>query len=254
MNVLIIEDEGLSARELIQLIKAVDPGISIAATLESVEQALAWFASNPQPDLIFSDIQLTDGLSFEIYHKIDITCPIIFCTAFDEYLMNAFETTAISYLLKPITREKVAAALGKLNTLKTGLLKDPMAFPIQNLLKLLRQPYKSTILVSLREKIIPLPTKDIAYFYMEQTVVEVGTAQNRKYFMTNSLDDIEKMTDPELFFRANRQFLINRNAIENAERFFSRKLIVKLKADTPETIVVSKAKASEFLAWLANHQ
>jgi two-component system, LytTR family, response regulator LytT len=254
MKVLIIEDEGLSARELIQLIKAVDPGISIAATLESVEQALAWFASNPQPDLIFSDIQLTDGLSFEIYHKVDIACPIIFCTAFDEYLMNAFETTAISYLLKPITREKVAGALGKLNTLKTGLQKDPMAFPIQNLLKLLRQPYKSTILVSLREKIIPLPTKDIAYFYMEQTVVEVCTAQNHKYFMTNSLDDIEKMTDPELFFRANRQFLINRNAIENAERFFSRKLVVKLKADTPETIVVSKAKASEFLAWLANHQ
>jgi two-component system response regulator LytT len=254
MNVLIIEDERLSARELIQLIKAVDPGISIAATLESVEQALAWFASNPQPDLIFSDIQLTDGLSFEIYHKVDIACPIIFCTAFDEYLMNAFETTAISYLLKPITREKVAGALGKLNTLKTGLQKDPMAFPIQNLLKLLRQPYKSTILVSLREKIIPLPTKDIAYFYMEQTVVEVCTAQNHKYFMTNSLDEIEKMTDPELFFRANRQFLINRNAIENAERFFSRKLVVKLKADTPETIVVSKAKASEFLAWLANHQ
>jgi DNA-binding LytR/AlgR family response regulator len=254
MKVLIIEDEALSARELIQLITAADSDIHIVATLESVEQSLAWLEVNPQPDLIFSDIQLTDGLSFEIYHKVNITCPIIFCTAFDEYLMNAFETTAISYLLKPITKEKVTGALGKLNTLKTGLQKESPDISMQKLLRLLRQPYKSTILVSLREKIIPVQTEDIAYFYMEQTVVEVGTTRNQKYFMTSSLDEIEKMTDPGLFFRANRQFLINRNAVENAERFFSRKLVIKLKVDTPETIVVSKAKASEFLHWLSNLQ
>jgi two-component system, LytTR family, response regulator LytT len=254
MKALIIEDEALSARELVQLITAADADIRIAATLDSVEQSLAWFDANPQPDLIFSDIQLTDGLSFDIFNKVNIACPIIFCTAFDEYLLNAFETTAISYLLKPITKEKVQAGLGKLKTLRAGFQQETTNLPLQNLLKLLRQPYKSTVLVNLREKIIPVQTRDIAYFYMEQTVVEVCTTHNHKYFMTSSLDEIEKMTDPEFFFRANRQFLINRSAIDNAERFFSRKLVVKLSVPTPETVVVSKAKASEFLHWLANQE
>lgn len=252
MKVLIIEDELRSARELEKMIIAIDPAMQVIGTLESVEETLAWFAVNAQPDLIFSDIQLADGLSFEIYEKIRITCPIIFCSAFDEYLMHAFETNAISYLLKPVTREKVAAALNKLKTLKAGFEQEPGAgdSAVQNLIKHLHQPYKNTILVNLREKIIPVLVRDIAYFYMEHTVVEAGTTQNQKYFMTGSLDELEKMVDPQQFYRANRQFLINRAAIANAERFFSRKLVVRLTVPTNESIVVSKAKASEFLHWL----
>jgi two-component system response regulator LytT len=255
MNVLIIEDEARSARELVQLIAAADAGVRVVAILESVEQGVTWLSTNLQPDLIFSDIQLTDGSSFSIFEQVAITCPIVFTTAFDDYLMDAFETNAISYLLKPITREKVEGALQKLRMLRgvgaSGVASPPETASMQALLKQLRQPYKSTILVNLREKIIPVLTRDIAYFYMEHQVVEVCTLQQQKYFMTGSMDELEKMMDPELFFRANRQFLIGRGAIASAERFFSRKLVVKLNVPTAEAVVVSKAKASEFLNWLA---
>jgi DNA-binding LytR/AlgR family response regulator len=180
-----------------------------------------------------------------------ITCPIVFCTAFDDYLMDAFETNAISYLLKPVTKEKVEGALQKLRLLRGGVGREPEQAAVQNLFKQLRQPYKSTILVNLREKIIPVLTRDIAYFYMEHSVVEVCTLQQQKYFITGSMDELEKTMDPELFFRANRQFLVGRAAIANAERSFSRKLAVKLSVPTAEAVVVSKAKASEFLHWLA---
>ena len=251
MNVLIIEDEARSAKELVQLIAAADASVRVVAMLESVEQGVAWLSSNPQPDLIFSDIQLTDGSSFAIFQRVAITCPIVFCTAFDDYLMDAFETNAISYLLKPVTKEKVEGALQKLRLLRGDAGREPEQPGVQNLFKQLRQPYKGTILVNLREKIIPVLTRDIAYFYMEHSLVEVCTLQQQKYFITGSMDELEKTMDPELFFRANRQFLVGRAAIANAERFFSRKLVVKLSVPTAEPVVVSKAKASEFLHWLA---
>jgi two-component system, LytTR family, response regulator LytT len=251
MNALIIEDEARSAKELVQLISAADASVRVAAILESVEQGVAWLSSNPQPDLIFSDIQLTDGSSFSIFEQVAISCPLIFTTAYDDYLMDAFETNAISYLLKPITKEKVEGALQKLKMLRNGGGQALDQGTVQRLLTQLRQPYKSTILVNLREKIIPVSTRDIAYLYMEHSVVEVCTLQQQKYFMTGSMDELEKMMDPELFFRANRQFLISRAAIASAERFFSRKLAVRLSVSTAEPVVVSKARASEFLSWLA---
>ncbi|PWK79204.1 LytTR family two component transcriptional regulator [Mucilaginibacter oryzae] len=250
MNVLIIEDEARSARELQAVITAVNPAVKIIGVLESVEQSLNWLASNPQPDLIFSDIQLADGLSFEIYESVRITCPIIFCTAFDEYLMNAFDTNAISYLLKPINEAKVQKAFLKLNTLLGTVKKEESDFRIERLLASLKKNYKTTLLVSHREKIIPVQVKDIAYVCLDTTLIRMGTFQNQQYFMTSSMDELEKMLDPELFFRANRQFLINRNAIGNVEKFFTRKLAVKLTVETPERILVSKTKAPEFLHWL----
>lgn len=250
MNVLIIEDEARSAKELVQLIGAADAGMRVIAILESVEQGVAWLTANVHPDLIFSDIQLTDGSSFDIFGRVAITCPIVFCTAFDDYLMDAFETNAISYLLKPVTKEKVEGALQKLRLLR-GVGGRVEQAGVQSWLTQLKQPYKSTILVNVREKIIPVATRDIAYFYMEHSVVEVCTMRQQKYFMTASMDELEKTMDPELFFRANRQYLIGRAAIVNAERSFSRKLVVKLTVPTVEGIAVSKAKASEFIGWLA---
>lgn len=250
MNVLIIEDEARSAKELVALIAAADAGMRVIAILESVEQGVTWLTANPHPDLIFSDIQLTDGSSFDIFGRVAITSPIVFCTAFDDYLMDAFETNAISYLLKPVTKEKVEGALQKLRLLRGGD-REQGQVGVQSLLKQLKQPYKSTILVNVREKIIPVATRDIAYFYMGHSGVEVCTLQQKKYFTTGSMDELEKAMDPELFFRANRQYLIGRGGIANAERSFSRKLTVKLTVPTTEAIVVSKAKASEFLHWLA---
>lgn len=252
MNVLIIEDEAKSARELSSLLTTIDPQIRICAILDSVDQSLQWFKENPQPDLIFSDIQLADGLCFLIYEQIKIKCPIIFCSAFDEYLLTAFETNAISYLLKPITKEKLQGALNKFNTLKLAFDNEPYGNAIEMLLKQIKQPYKTTLLVNQGEKIIPIQTQDIACFYMENTVIQVITLKHQKYFIVNTMDELEKKLDHESFYRANRQFLINRSAIINAERFFSRKLVVKLSVETPETITISKVKAIEFLNWLEN--
>lgn len=250
MNVLIIEDEARSARELQTVITTVNPDVKILGVLESVEQSLNWLASNVQPDLIFSDIQLADGLSFEIYEAVRINCPIIFCTAFDEYLMNAFDTNAISYLLKPINETKVQKAFLKLNTLVRPVNKEDPALRIEQLLASLKKNYKTTLLVNQREKIIPIQVKDIAYVCLDTTVIRLSTLQNQQYFMTSSMEELEKILDPELFFRANRQFLINRHAIGNVEKFFTRKLAVKLTVETPERILVSKTKAVEFLHWL----
>lgn len=250
MRVLIIEDEVKAARELQHILRLIDSDLEVVDTIESVERALQWFAVHPLPDLIFSDIQLADGLCFDLFRQRRISTPVIFCTAFDEFLLHAFDTNAVSYLLKPITRDKVAGALDKFSLLKAAFDKAPTQQNLQNLLQQLPPSYKTALLVHQQEKIIPLPVKEIAFFYLDNNLITVTTLNNQKYFLTTTLDELEKLVDPFLFYRANRQFLIGRHAVVNAERFFARKLVVKLQVSVPEAIVVSKAKASEFLQWL----
>ncbi|MFP9100508.1 LytR/AlgR family response regulator transcription factor [Flavobacterium sp. RHBU_24] len=250
-NIVIIEDEAKAARELARILYAIDDTLHVVATLDSIEQAVDWFSKNEKPQLVFSDIQLADGLCFEIFSRVSITSPIIFCTAFDQYMMDAFETNAISYLLKPITQEKVEKAMDKYRNLKT--IYSPsgdVQARLSHLLTHLKYNYKTALLVNQKEKIIPVQVKDIAFFYLDKVNVIITTLTNQKYFITSAMDEIEKMLDPALFYRANRQFLVNRNAIANAERYFARKLVAKLTLPTPETVVVSKAKASDFLHWL----
>ncbi len=249
-RVLIIEDEAKAARELASLLHDIDADIEVLATLDSVEQAIAWFGENSQPDLIFSDIQLADGLCFDIYNKVSIHSPIIFCTAFDEYLMEAFDTHTVSYLLKPITRGKMEKALDKFHSLKSAFEKRQEEQKLSGLLRQVSQSYKTALLVYQKESIIPVQVKNIALFYLDKTIVNIITLNGQRYYLSAKLDELEKVLDPSMFCRANRQFLVNRAAIANAEKFFARKLVVKLTVNTPENIVVSKAKASEFLHWL----
>lgn len=248
-NVLIIEDEAKAARELANLLRQIDEDITVLSILDSVEASVEWLSANHPPDLIFSDIQLADGLCFEIFSKTKIQSPVIFCTAFDEYLLNAFETHAVSYLLKPIGRDKVEKALEKYWAMKS-IFRQEEEKGLNGLLQQWKLQYKKALLVQQKEKIIPLPVHEIAFFYLGKSSVNVVTTTNGKYQLSSSLEEIEKSLDPEMFYRANRQFLINRIAVANAERFFARKLVAKLIVDTPETVIVSKAKASEFLKWL----
>lgn len=250
MRVLIIEDEMKAARELTKILLAIDDTIKILATIDSIEKGKQWFEQNEPPDLIFSDIQLADGLCFDLFNLIEIRSPVIFCTAFDEYLMNAFDTNAVSYLLKPIGREKVEKALTKFEMLKEGFQKQQSMGDVAGLLKTLHLHYKTTLLVHQKEKIIPVQVKEIAFFYLDTPVVSITTLNNQKYYLSSNLDDLEKSLDPAHFYRANRQFIINRKAIDNVERFFARKLAAQLSVKTPEQVLVSKAKASDFLKWL----
>jgi len=246
MNVLIIEDEAKAARGIIKILAEIDNTIKIVAVIESVKDALAWFKENEQPDLIFSDIQLSDGLCFDIYQNIKMTSPIVFCTAFDEYLMQAFDTCAISYLLKPVSREKIENALDKYQAMQTSFHDSS----IDKLMTYLKPAYKSVLLINYKEKIIPIQTKDIAFFHWDENALSLTTLKGQKYIHSGSVDEMERLLDPALFFRANRQYLINRDAIREIERFFARKLTVKLTVDTPESIVIGKTKAADFLKWV----
>lgn len=250
MNVLLIEDEAKAARELQKMLLEIDDTIQVMGIVESVEQAKEWFAQYPQPDLILSDIQLADGLSFDIYKQVPVSCAVVFCTAFDEYLMDAFETNAVSYLLKPVSIDKLEKALLKYKSMSAAFTAGQVPNNLDRLLQAVRPAYKSALLVNEKEKIIPIQVKDIACIYLDNTVLQIITLQNKRYFTTATMDETERVLDTNLFYRANRQYLVNRDAIANAERFFARKLVVKLNVPTPENIVVSKAKASDFLQWL----
>jgi len=247
MNILIIEDEAKAARGIIKILAEIDNTIKIVAVIESVKDGLAWFKENDQPDLIFSDIQLSDGLCFDIYQNIKITSPIVFCTAFDEYIMQAFDTCAVSYLLKPVNREKIEGALDKYQAMQTSFHNDS----IDKLMTYLKPAYKSVLLINYKEKIIPIQTKDIAFFHWDENALTLTTLKGQKYIYSASVDEMERLLDPVVFFRANRQYLINRYAIRDIERFFARKLTVKLTVDTPESVLIGKTKTSDFLKWVS---
>ena len=247
-QILIIEDEIKAAKELRRMLEDTYPEAKIMGILSSVEESIEWLNQHPSPDLIFSDIQLADGLSFDIFKAVKIQAPVIFCTAFDEYAIRAFETNGIDYLLKPIDKERLQQGLSKLNTLKNAF-KAPNT-PLENLLSVLKPSHKSTLLVYFKDKILPIKAHEIAFFYYENGTLAAYTHKNLRYQLHYSLDDLENQLDSQMFYRANRQFIVHKEAIISVEQYFARKLVLKLSLTTPETVVVSKAKASHFLRWM----
>lgn len=254
MKIIIIEDEKLTAKDLAKTIKGIEPDIEIVALLHSVEEAIEYFKTNPILDLIFSDIELGDGLSFEIFEKINNRTPVIFCTAFNEYALEAFKTVGIDYLLKPFSKTTVEKALEKYHSLKEKLAPQNDAIP--NLMSLLKNqlfPTKTpSIIMQQGDKIIPLEGEKIALFYIEDNVVFAYTFDQKKYLLSQKLDVLEHTFSPT-FFRANRQFLINRKAIKDASHYFNRKIVVNLTLPYDEQIIVGKLKVTSFLDWLANY-
>lgn len=251
MRVVIIEDEAKSAKELKSMLNAYDNDIDVVAILPSVSSAIAWFESNPEPELIFSDIQLGDGLSFEIFKTIKAESLVIFCTAFDEYAIKAFESNSIDYLLKPIEEEALQRSVEKYIGLKehlsgVGQFKDNL----ENVVRQMDVVYRQTILVYFREKIIPIRVNDIQFIYVSNGVVSIYTQDNNQYSVQYTIEQLESMLNPKQFFRANRQFVINKDFVKNIEHYFNRKLFVATQSETPEKIIVSKLKAQAFLKWM----
>ncbi|MBW8683128.1 LytR/AlgR family response regulator transcription factor [Chitinophaga rhizophila] len=250
MRILIIENEINTAKELERILVDLDASNVVMAVLDSIEDSVKFLSGNDLPDLIFSDIQLADGVCFDIFREVNIKAPIIFCTSYDEYMLDAFKTNAVSYLLKPITKDSVKTAMEKYQSLKSVFESATATLTIEKISQQFKNNYKKSILVEQRESIIPLPVNDIAYIYLENTIVQIGTTKNHQYFIASTLDELERMLDPEVFYRANRQFIINKLSIVNVEKIFPRKLLAKLTVKTPESIVISKANASAFLRWL----
>lgn len=253
MNIVIIEDERLVAGDLEKNIrKLVDVELNIVQ-LRSVKESIAYFKENPAPDLIFSDIQLGDGLSFEIYIAVPLVSPIIFCTAYDQYALDAFNANGIDYILKPFTKQTLERALNKYTQLKKLFSnEDPKHY--SNLLELLAArdtTRTSSILVYYKDKILPVKIDDIALFHIENDITHLLTFSGKTYYPNKNLDELEKLTGTS-FFRANRQFLVCRKAIIDVSSFFSRKLSLNLSINFKEKVIVSKVKAPEFLEWLTS--
>ena len=253
MKALIIEDEIMAAQSLQKLLNEVSPETEILTVLETIEDTVAWLEENPMPDLMFMDIHLADGSSFAIFDRVDITCPIIFTTAYDEYALKAFEVNSIDYLLKPISKDALARAIRKYHLVDHGLKNDNHGNYDAMLEQLTgKKHYKRCFLLPERDKLIPLPTSDIAYAYIDTKMVKLVSMSGKSYYMSQTLDDLLTQLDPQMFFRANRQFIISRDAVKDVSIWFGNKLAINLTMETPEKIIISKARVAEFKHWFSN--
>ncbi len=254
MKVLIVEDEAPAFRRLQSLLQEIDASIEIVEVIDSVKEAVKWFRTYELPDLIFMDIQLADGLSFEIFEEVKISKPIIFTTAYDEYMLKAFKVNSIDYLLKPLNKNDLASSLVKLRELKKSFgnnSQQDLKGILQTFKNDLNQTqYKSRFLVKTADRLVSVPAKNIAYCYTENGLVSIRTNSDKRYVLDYPLDEIEKQLNPKSFFRLNRQFIANLDSIDEIHQYFKGKLIVKLQPNCTEEIVVSRDKASVFKKWL----
>jgi two-component system response regulator LytT len=253
MKIVIIEDEKLTAANLAETIMAVMPDARITAILSSVRMALAWFRENEQPDLIFSDIQLGDGLCFEIFKATSLHAPVIFCTAYDEYAIKAFDANGIAYILKPFDKTTIEEAFRKYQALKDSFTGN--IAHLDQIIQLIENKNKkaiASVLVYKQDKIIPVRFEEIALFYVENEITRLVTFDHKSYTINKTMEKVEEIA-PDAFFRVNRQFLIHHMAIKEASQYFGRKLSLSLTVPYPETITVSKNKVPDFLSWLSGY-
>ncbi|QDK82106.1 response regulator transcription factor [Spirosoma sp. KCTC 42546] len=250
MNVVLIEDEDRTARQLERLLKKYDPTIHILAQLPSVSETVAWFRSNPLPDLAFMDIHLEDGLVFKVFEQQQLTLPIIFTTAYDEYMLKAFKVNSIDYLLKPVDYDELAAALDKFKSIRN----QPATPDLSTILQLLQKPqtasYRERFMISLGTKIHSVEVADIAYFYTEEKATFLVNRVGQFMPLEYSLDQLMGLLNPANFFRVNRQFLVARSAIQAIHTYSAGKLKLNLLPTPREEIFVSLSRLSEFKDWL----
>lgn len=252
MKIVIIEDEKLTAKDLARTLNKIDSAIELVATLHSLKQAFEFMRSNPEIDLIFSDIELGDGLSFELFERLKLNIPVIFCTAYDKYALEAFHTFSIDYILKPFTRYSVEKALQKYLSIKENMSvrREDQFLGMMQALKSQLMPQNPAVLIQQGDKIIPLYAKDIALFYTENEYSFAYTFAQESFLLSPSLEALSQQFSAD-FFRINRQFLVNRIAIKDASHHLNRKVMVNLKVPFKAPILVGKLKVTAFLNWWA---
>lgn len=249
MNTIIIEDENLTAQRLEGLLKKYDPSIKVLATLPSVEETVQWLQRHDTPDLVFMDIHLEDDLCFKIFELAPLPSPVIFTTAYDEYMIKAFKVNSIDYLLKPVNPEELAAALEKFKALKSQFSKHDLDTLLQYIGQ--RAPeYKTRFMITVGNKIRSIETADIAYFYSDEKITFMVTREGQHLPIDFSLDKLVTLLDPKQFFRANRQFLVGFEAIENVFTHFKGKLKLELAPKNKHEVFVSGDRMTDFKEWL----
>lgn len=249
MQVLIIEDENPAVEKLQKSLQACDGSIEVLDALHSVQQSIDWLMTNPAPSLIFMDIELSDGLSFRIFDRVNITCPVIFITAYDEYWQEAFEHNSIDYLLKPIKQLKLAAALGKYEKLKQHFSANYQTLANWQQ-KAAESGYKKRFLVKRGSDFISIKTEDIAYFYATHKLVCMVDHKGQKFILDQSLSEIENQLDASVFYRVNRKYLVNMTAIKRIKTYPKSKLLLELEPALQEEIVISQENVTAFKQWM----
>ena len=247
MEILIIEDEEPAVQKLTRQLKSIDSNIKILDVLVSIEESVKWLKSHTAPDLIFMDIHLSDGASFEIFNEAEVNSPIIFTTAYDQYAVQAFKVNSIDYLLKPITQEDLVKSLNKYKNLNKQAIPDYSVL-LKSLSK--EKEYQKRLLVKYGATIKTLNVDDASYFYTEYKVVYVTTKDKNRFPVDYNLDQLQQLLSPDKFFRINRQFIINIDAIEKMVAFSKSRVKVMLKPPIDKDTIVSTERSSDFKKWL----
>ena len=249
MKVVIVEDEKPAARRLQRMLAAHD--ISVEVMLHSVEESVNWFHHNEHPDLLFLDIQLADGLSFEIFEEVTIKSPIIFTTAYDEYALQAFKLNSVDYLLKPIDQDELDAAIEKYKSWGKSI--GEPAFDLEALQALIapkRKPFKRRFTTKIGQRIKMIPVETIECFYSENKSTHIFTIDGRSYLIDETLEQLEDKLDPELFFRVSRKYYVHINAIKDIISYTNSRLKIILNHYNESEIIVSRERVKEFKYWL----
>jgi len=247
MKTLVIEDEIPAARRLSKMVMAARPAANILDTLDSVEGSVRWLRTFPSPDLIFMDIQIADGLSFDIFKQVEITAPVVFTTAFDQYAVQAFKVSAVDYLLKPIDPKDLESALQKFENQRfkhTPLDIDALSRLIK------KESYKERFLVKSGQQLTFLLTTEIAYFRSSDGLTQAHTVGGKKFFVENTLEELENLLDPREFFRISRGLTVRLNAIQKIHPHLNGRLKLELTPASPEEVFVSRERAGDFKSWL----
>jgi two-component system LytT family response regulator len=248
-QVLIIEDEKPAVEKLTGLLQEIDPDIRIAGVAMSIQEAVSWLKVHAMPDLLLMDISLTDGSSFDIFNHITITCPVIFITAYDEYWQEAFERNSIDYLLKPVKKEKLAAALQRYDKLK-----EHFQSRFRQLMHATPEAgsYKKRFLVKRGSDLYSIPVDDIACFFAAEKLVCLVDAKGQRFVLDQSLSDLEKQLNPADFNRVNRKFILHRKAILRAKSYSKSKLLLDIVPPVQEDIIISQEYLSRFKEWFGS--
>ncbi len=249
-KVVIVEDETAAAVNLRNMLKTIAPDAEVLVVLESVEEAVEYFSQEVVADVVFMDIHLADGESFRIFKSVDISIPIIFTTAYDEYALEAFKVNSIDYLLKPFKEEDLQRALDKLQRLTTTE-RDESRERVVKMVVESQSEALQTILVRYKDRIIPVAMEEIAFFYTYAERVTLTTLDGNTYPVDKTLESLSQQLATDRFFRANRQFIVSRRAVKDVAVWFGSRLALNLTIETPERIIISKARVPEFKRWLS---
>jgi len=255
MKILIVEDEDLAVKKLQKTLKSVAPDADVTGITDSIKSTVEWLHVNEQPDLILMDIELADGQSFEIFNLIQVKSPVVFTTSYDEYALKAFKVNSIDYLLKPVQKEDLEKSIHKFRSLALKQMEQNDGVNMDNIIKQLQQKlqpkeYRKRFLVKNGQKLVSIEVNDIRYFFSDGRLNFFKTADNKKFVVDYTMDELEDMLDPEKYYRISRSFYVSINSIEKIDDYFGNRLILQLKPAVDKEALVSREKVTDFKKWM----